>query len=144
MKIFRHRLVLGGGVALLAVILTMCTFGPLDRKLSLLRVEPLTWWSPAASLSSSWDDGWSFPAVASGQSFAFVQRTFKCASPSDAVAGQLEALRVAEDDGWHIGPLSDPAQTREKNLLLGVAAEFGVHVDPDDKCLVVLTLKAFE
>lgn len=140
----RRFLIFGSGILLLALVLTTCTFGPLDRKLNLLRLEQMARWSPGTALSESRDEGWSFPALASGQSFAFVQRTFRFRTAADAIDGQLEALDVADDDGWVLGALSDPTQTREKPLPLGASGELGAHVDPDDSTLVILTLKAFD
>jgi hypothetical protein len=104
---------------ILAAGLTTCTFGPLDRKLSLLRLESMAHWAPAGATHSGYFEQGSIPVIASGHPYASVSREFRFNRPEDAEAAVAQALSAADADGWTVTDDIDPMVSRRKHLPFG-------------------------
>lgn len=130
--------------AMLAAGLTTCTFGPLDRKLSLLRLESMAHWAPAGTTHSAYFEQGSIPVIASGHPYASVSREFRFSKPEDTEAAVAQAWSAAEADGWTVMDDIDPMILRRKQLAFGVSAQLTVGVLPDEPKAMFVMLRALD
>jgi hypothetical protein len=137
MKGHRRLLIAAGILVAMAVVLTTCSFGPLDRKLTVLRLENMSRWAPPSAIGAESLESGATPLIASGVSFASIQRLVTFADPHEAESAVADALAAADGDGWLQNEYTDPNQSRQKTLPLGLRGSLDVYVSPDSPTLVV-------
>jgi len=141
----RRRLLIGVGLAVVAaLVLTTCSFGPLDRKLTALRLEGMTRWAPETAVGVEYLESGATPLNPFGTSMAFIQRRVTFADAQEAESAVAVALAAADRDGWLQGQYTDPNESREKTLLLGVSGHLDVYVSSDSHNTLVVSLTALE
>jgi hypothetical protein len=141
----RRRLLIGVGLAVVAALaLTTCSFGPLDRKLTALRLEGMSRWAPDTAVGVEYSENGATPLNPFGTSMAFIQRRVTLADAREAESGVAAALAAADSDGWLQGQYTDPQRSREKTLLLGVRGDLDVYVSSDSPNTLVINLTALE
>ena len=141
----RRRLLIGVGLAVVAALaLTTCSFGPLDRKLTALRLEGMTRWAPETAVGVEYLESGATPLNPFGTSMAFIQRRVTFADAQEAESAVAVALAAADRDGWLQGQYTDPNESREKTLLLGVSGHLDVYVSSDSHNTLVVSLTALE
>ena len=141
----RRRLLIGVGLAVVAALaLTTCSFGPLDRKLTALRLEGMSRWAPDTAVGVEYSESGATPLNPFGTSMAFIQRRVTFADAREAASAVAAALAAADSDGWLQGQYTDPQRSREKTLLLGVRGDLDVYVSSDSPNTLVINLTALE
>ena len=141
----RRRPLIGVGLAVVAaLVLTTCSVGPLDRKLTALRLEGMSRWAPDTAVGVEYSESGATPLNPFGTSMAFIERRVTFADAREAASGVAVALAAADRDGWLQGQYTDPNESREKTLLLGVRGDLDVYVSPDCPNTLVINLTALE
>ncbi|MGC3993801.1 MAG: hypothetical protein QM779_06810 [Propionicimonas sp.] len=125
-------------------MLATCSFGPLDAKLNLLRLESMSRWTPANATMINSSESGAIPQLASGVNFASIQRVITFTRPEEAVSAQANALTAADNDGWRLSQYFDQSASREKALPLGTHGVLYAVVDPDSPRRLLIILKAFD
>lgn len=144
MKGHRRLLIAAGILVAMAVVLTTCSFGPLDRKLTVLRLENMSRWAPPSAVDVESSDRGATPLIASGVSFASITRRITLADPHEVESAVADALAAADGDGWLQDEYTDPNQSRQKTLPLGLRGSLDVYVSPDSPSTLVVNLRALD
>ncbi len=144
MKRRRQILIAAGVLVALAVVLTTCSFGPLDRKLTVLRLESMSRWAPDTAVGIESIESGATPLSPFGTSIAIIQRRVTFADAQEAESALADALAAADRDGWLQDEYTDPNRSRAKKLPLGLRGYLDVYVSPDSPKTLVVNLQALE
>jgi hypothetical protein len=144
MKGHRRLLIAAGVLVAMAVVLTTCSFGPLDRKLTVLRLESMSRWTPPSAVGVESLESGATPLNPFGTSLAIIQRRVIFADAQEAESAVADALAAADGDGWLQDEYTDPNQSRQKTLPLGMRGSLDVYVSPDSPRTLVVNLRALD